>query len=692
MSGVVQVEPLTTARALRGPFDYVRPEGVGVGALLEVPFGRQTLRAVVTGLAESSPHKLVAPRRVLPESLPPELVELALWMAREYCSTPARALSLMLPPAGTKAKAQLWAQATPPGREPGDAVRLTDGQRALLASLPRFAGKDLPALRRLESRGLVAIGPRDVRRAPIHTSVGARRDPPVLNPEQEAAVHAIATAAPGERLLLHGVTGSGKTEVYLRAAEQILRSGGSVIVLVPEIGLTPQMIARFVDRFGDTVAVLHSGLSAGERYDEWRRLRDGHARICVGPRSAVLAPLSNLGLVIVDEEHDGSYKHEGDPRYDARLVAEHRAAEAGGVLVVGSATPRPESVHLLRRIRLPHRADGARLPPVEIIDMRATAAGTVLHRRTHAALVDARKAIVLLNRRGWSNFLTCRSCGHTWECPQCDVTLVLHRAAGTMSCHHCGHRERIPRQCPECGSVSLARHGTGTERLEHDLAKIAPVLRLDAGIGNPGEVLQAFERADRAILVGTQVVAKGHDFSDVDLGVVVDADGTLRFPDFRAEERTFSLVTQLAGRAGRGGAQGRVLVQTLDPDAPSIAYAARHDSDGFLAGELQRRQALRYPPFATLVRVVCSSPDASAAREAAMAVRDAITAGAGAGEGAMVLGPAPLFRLRGRERFQLVVKGPDRPAAIAAVGDAVAAVASARVHKHANLSVDVDPQ
>lgn len=692
MQSVVQVEPLTTARALRGPFDYVRPEGAEVGSLLEVPFGRQTLRAVVTALADSSPHELAVPRRVLPEAIPPELVALGLWMAREYCSTPARALSLMLPPSGVRAKAQLWAEPTAAGRDPGPEVRLTDNQRALLAALPRFAGTDLGALRRLEKRGLVTVAPRDRRRAPEHVAVGARRDPPVLNPEQEAAVHAIATAGPGERLLLHGVTGSGKTEVYLRAAEQTLRAGAGVIVLVPEIGLTPQMIARFVDRFGDTVAVLHSGLSQGERYDEWRRLRDGEARICVGPRSAVLAPLRGVGLVIVDEEHDGTYKHEGDPRYDARLVAQRRAELSGGVLVVGSATPRPESVHALRRIRLAHRADGARLPPVQIVDMRATAAGTVLHRRTHDALVDARKAIVLLNRRGWSNFLTCRSCGHTWECPQCDVTLVLHRAEGAMSCHHCGHREPVPRACPECASVSLARHGTGTERLEHELARIAPVVRLDAGVANPGEALQRFERADRAILVGTQVVAKGHDFADVDLGVVVDADGTLRFPDFRAEERTFSLVTQLAGRAGRGGGAGRVLVQTLDPDAPSIMHAVRHDSDGFLEGELQRRRALRYPPFATLIRIVCSSTEPGAAHAAAHAVRTAVDAAGGAGDGAMLLGPAPLFRLRGRERSQLVIKGPDRYAAIEAAGVAAAAVRAAKAHRTANLSVDVDPQ
>jgi primosomal protein N' (replication factor Y) (superfamily II helicase) len=676
VASVAQVEPLTTARALRGPFDYVRPEGVGVGSVLVVPFGRRDVLGVVTGLAEESAHDPVAPRRVLAARLPPDLVALGLWMALDLCSTPARALSLMLPPRGTRARTALWARAA---EAPAD-ERLTERQRALLASLPRFAGADLAALRRLEARGLVALEPRVVRRAPAHAAVGARRPPPPLTAAQEEALAAIAAAAPGERLLLHGVTGSGKTEVYLQAAARTLAGGRGVIVLVPEIALTPQIVGRFVARFGDTVAVLHSRLSAGERHDEWTRLRTGEARVAIGPRSAVFAPLSDVGLIVVDEEHDASYKHEGDPRYDARHVAAERARRAGAVLVAGSATPRPESVHALARLRLAERVDGAPLPPVEIVDMRD--AGRALHPRTHEALVDARKAIVLLNRRGWSNFLSCRSCGHAWDCPSCDVTLVLHRADGLLACHHCGHRERVPARCEACGSVSIARHGTGTERLEAELD--GPVFRLDADVADAGRVLARFEAAERGVLVGTQMVAKGHDFADVELGVVLDADATLRFPDFRAEERTFALVTQLAGRAGRGGARGRVLVQTLVPDAPSIALAARHDADGFLAGELARRRALRYPPFSTLIRVVCSSPQPGAAHAAASAVRARL--------GDDALGPAPLFRLRGRERSQVVVKAAERAAAVAAVGAAVQAVAGDRAHRAAAFSVDVDPQ
>jgi primosomal protein N' (replication factor Y) len=677
VSGVVQVEPLTTARVLRGPFDYRRPEGTGIGSVLVVPFGRQEILALVTGLAETSEHDLAAPRRVLDASLPEDLVALGPWLAAEYCSTPARAYALMLPPKGAKARTALYAE---PARAPQEGERLTDAQRALLASLPRFCGADTAALRRLEARGLVAVAPRVVRREVAHTAVGvAASAPPPLTGDQEAALARLAAAEPGSATLLHGVTGSGKTEVYLHAAERTLAARRGVLVLVPEIALTPQIVGRFRARFGDTVAVLHSRLSPGERHDEWARLRRGEARVCVGPRSAVFAPMTDLGLIVVDEEHDASYKHEGDPRYDARHVAERRAADHGAVLVAGSATPRAESWHRLPRISLPERVDGAPLPPVEVLDLVGVRGA--LHPHTHEALVDARKAVVLLNRRGWSNFLTCGGCGRAWECPHCDVTLVLHRQGGTIACHHCGHREPVPTACPDCGSVSIARHGTGTERLGEELP--GPVFRLDGDAGDPAAILAAFERAERGILLGTQMVAKGHDFPDVELGVVVDADQTLRFPDCRAEERTFALVAQLAGRAGRGAADGRVIVQTFAPDAPAIVLAARHDAPAFLAGELERRRALRYPPFSTLIRVVCASPEPGAAHTAATVLHARLPG---------ALGPAPLFRLRGKERSQVVVKAEDRRAAVAAVGEAVDAVAADRAHRGVSLSVDVDPQ
>jgi primosomal protein N' (replication factor Y) len=714
---VARVEVLTTARALRGPFDYNLPDelsaSVGVGSTVVVPFGRRELVGVVVGLAEASaiaPERLLEPRRATGPGVPAELIELSDWVAREYCSTPARALALMLPP-GAGARSRLVARLSAGGRraleDPG--ARLGAAQRALLERL-RTAG-ELPAaasgsghavLRRLETRGLIELERRIAPRRPSHVAVGVLRGPPAaLSPGQREALSAVTgavAAARHERFLLHGVTGSGKTEIYLQAAAATLERGRGVIVLVPEIGLTPQTVARFTDRFGDTVGVLHSRLSNGERHDEWLRLRRGEARVCIGPRSAVFAPLGELGLVVVDEEHDPSYKHEGDPRYDARRVAEHRAQRAGAVLLAGSATPRPESYVALCRLRLPDRVDGSPLPPVDVLDMRG-AAGP-LHPRTAEALASCArrggKAIVLLNRRGWSNFLSCRSCGRVWGCPQCDVALVLHRAEGALSCHHCGHREPVPGRCGDCGSVSVARHGLGTERLEHELAAAlggpsCPVFRLDADVAAGREraaaVLRSFERAPSGVLVGTQMVGKGHDFDDVELAVVLDADATLRFPDFRSEERTFALIAQLAGRAGRGPrSDGRVLVQTLAPEAPSIAAAARHDSDSFLAAELARRAALGYPPYADLIRIVCSSARDDAAMPAARALRERLEI-----RDAAVLGPAPLFRLRGRGRAQVVVKAREREAAVAGVGAAVAELAAARAHREVAWSVDVDP-
>ncbi len=717
MSAIARVEPMTTARALRGPFDYRLPDelrgGVDVGSMLVVPFGRREVLGVVVGLADSSEiaeEKLLAPLRALELGVPEELVALAEWIAAEYCSTIARSLALVLPP--------------------GAARRLSGRKRRAVAR-------------------------------PRHLAVGARSPAaPELTAEQEAVLRPLLAALHARRAeqrLLHGVTGSGKTEVYLRAAAAALDQGRGAIVLVPEIALTPQIVGRFIERFGETVAVLHSRLRPAERYAEWRRLREGEARVCVGPRSAVFAPVRELGLIVVDEEHDSSYKHEGDPRYDARDVAAERARRSGALLLLGSATPRPESVERVPVSVMAQRVDGRPLPRVRVLDMRGGGAEIAqhgLHPVTAAALADVRatrgKAIVLLNRRGWSNFLSCGSCGRVWSCPDCDVALVLHRAGGYVACHHCGHRERAPARCGDCNSTSVARHGAGTERVQHELASVFddgafPVFRLDAdalgaGATHPagevaasaalpggaeddengvGALLRRFEAADCGVLIGTQMVAKGHDFPDVTLGVVLDADATLRFPDFRAEERTFALIAQLAGRVGRGARGNRVgaaevLVQTIAPEARAIVHAAGHDSDGFLAGELERRRALSYPPFSHLIRIVCSAAQSHAAFTAASAVREALTTllddratspaegtlGGGAVGGAnpvasggpVVLGPASLFRLRGRERQVLVVKALERRAAVEAVGAAVRRVAGSRAHAGVHFSVDVDPQ
>jgi primosomal protein N' (replication factor Y) len=718
---IAKVEPLTPARALRGPFDYrlAGPlERVGVGSMLVVPFGRRRLLGVVVELAERSEvpaERLVQPVAALEADVPEPLVRLGLWVAREYVSTPARGLALVLPPGtGTGAakplrpRRSLRAALTDDGRRAlASRVRLGRRQVAVLdaltagpasvAAVARRAGADHSTLRSLERRGLVRLeNVAEPARRPVVRGVGARTGAVEPTAPQRAALEAIVVrlGASSSPLLLHGVTGSGKTEVYLRAVGATLERGRSAIVLVPEIALTPQTAGRFVERFGDAVAVMHSRLSPRERYDEWWRMRRGEARVCVGPRSAVFAPFTDLGLIVVDEEHDSSYKQEGDPRYDARIVAERRADLEGALLVAGSATPRPESLVRWERVVLAHRVDGRALPPVEVVGMAGTAGP--LHERTREELDGVRrrgeKAIVLLNRRGWSNFLSCRLCGRVWECPHCDVTLVLHRAAGEMACHHCGHRERVPSACPDCGSVSVARHGAGTEQLECELEALVrplPVFRLDSDVAAAGiaGVLRRFDEAEAGVLVGTQMVAKGHDFPAVTLGVVLDADATLRFPDFRAEERTFALVAQLAGRSGRGPLGGRVIVQALDPDARALRHAAEHDSDGFLAGELLRREAFAYPPSGHLIRVVCSAGEPGPEQAAAEAIRALV-----AGAGVPVLGPAPLFRRQGRVRAQLVVRSHERQPAIEAVRDAVEAVAGDRAHASVAFAVDVDPQ
>jgi primosomal protein N' (replication factor Y) (superfamily II helicase) len=722
---IAKVEPLTTARALRGPFDYRLPAGmsdVGVGAVLLVPFGHQRVLGVVVEVAESSelpPERLAEPLRALEAGVPAELVRLGLRVAREYCSTPARGLELVLPPGTTSARGQkgalqeLVASATPGAAEAlAGGVRLGARQRHALQTL-LAAGRDLAGgelsgagidrevLRRLERRGLVALSQRERHRRPLTEAIGAPSRPVTLNPAQLAAGARIAAALEAREgeLLVWGVTGSGKTEVYLAATARALERGRGAIVLVPEIGLTPQTVGRFESRFQGLVAVLHSRLKAGERRDEWERLRRGEARVCVGPRSAVFAPVPDLGLIVIDEEHDASYKQEGDPRYDARDVARWRAADAGAVLVAGSATPRPETWQELERLELPRRVDGSSLPDVEVLDTRRSQGP--LHPRTREALAGLAdrdgKAIVLLNRRGWSPFLACGECGRGSECPNCDVSLVVHRHERQLRCHHCGHGEPLPDVCPSCGSVALARHGAGTERLEAVLAEAVdplPVFRLDSDAASRAQghtnILRSFHEAKAGVLVGTQMVAKGHDFPDVLLAVVLDADATLRFPDFRADERTFALVAQLAGRSGRGEQGGRVLVQTLAPEAEAIARAAQHDAPGFVAGELRRRKALRYPPFSELVRIDLSSADQAAVSAAARRLRTAL-------EPALLpntdlLGPAPRLRLRGRHRRQLLIKTGDRAQAVSAVRSVVESAASARELRGIALAVDVDPQ
>jgi primosomal protein N' (replication factor Y) len=638
VSRYASVFPLVTARGLAREFTYEVPDEVRLGSVVEVTFGNARRRGVVTGVDVALPVgvRAVPVERVL-EELPARLVELALWLAEYYGSTPARALELVAP----LRRARRKEQAPPAERQSLDGEappeRLSDGQEAALARVTD------------------------------------------------------ALDSGGGHFLLYGATGSGKTEVYLRAAAAALERGLGTIVLVPEIALAPQTVGRFRARFGDSVAILHSGLTDAERRDERERIASGEARVVVGARSAIFAPMHGVGLICVDEEHDPSYKQESDPRYDARTVAAKRAALEGAVALYGSATPRPESWERLERLELGERL-GAKLPPVRVVDLRREA-GYPLSAPLLAELgklaEGGGKAILLLNRRGIAPALHCRACGTTFRCPQCDVALVLHRDE-RLHCHHCGHAEPRPEECPACRSVELARIGAGTQRLERELAAKMPeleLIRLDADTASHPEelaaALQRFRDADRAVLLGTQMVAKGHHFAGVALAAVVDADTGLGLPDFRAEERTFQLLTQLAGRSGRD-APGRVLVQTFQPDARPVALAANHDVPRFLADELTRRRELGYPPYRHLVRVVATGAD----ERAPSALLEELKAGLGE----ELLGPAPLLRLRGRYRAQLVAKTSEPRRVAARAAQLLAAAAPAMRKAGVTAVVDVDPQ
>ncbi len=638
MSRYASVFPLVTARGLAREFTYEVPDEVRPGSVVEVTFGNARRRGVVTGVDVVPPAGVTAVpvERVL-EALPARLVELALWLAEYYGSTPARALELVAPVRRARRKEQ----APPAERQ----------------------------------------------------SLDGEAPPERLSDAQEAALARVTDAldSGGGHFLLYGATGSGKTEVYLRAAATALERGLGTIVLVPEIALAPQTVGRFRARFGDSVAILHSGLTDAERRDERERIASGEARVVVGARSAIFAPMHGVGLICIDEEHDPSYKQESDPRYDARTVAAKRAALEGAVALYGSATPRPESWERLERLELGERL-GAKLPPVRVVDLRREA-GYPLSAPLLAELgklaEGGGKAILLLNRRGIAPALHCRACGTTLRCPQCDVALVLHRDE-RLHCHHCGHVEPRPEECPACRSVELARIGAGTQRLERELAAKVPeleLIRLDADTAsNPEELaaaLQRFRDADRAVLLGTQMVAKGHHFAGVALAAVVDADTGLGLPDFRAEERTFQLVTQLAGRSGRD-APGRVLVQTFQPDARPVALAANHDVPRFLADELARRRELGYPPSRHLVRVVATGPDERAPSTLLEELK--------AGLGEELLGPAPLLRLRGRYRAQLVAKTSEPRRVAARAAQLLAAAAPAMRKAGVTAVVDVDPQ
>ena len=529
--------------------------------------------------------------------------------------------------------------------------------------------------------------------------------PPTLTDEQRGAVATITEAAGFAAILLHGVTGSGKTEVYLHAIGELRARGKGAIVLVPEISLTPQLAARFRARFGDEVAILHSGLTERERLGEWTRLERGVARIAVGARSAVFAPVHELGIVVVDEEHDGSFKQDEGVRYHGRDVALVRAQRAGAVCVLGSATPSLESYAAAtagryQLVTLLARPTGGTLPAVAIVDLRtyrpdADLISEPLLAALTETLAAGDQAIVFLNRRGFATFVMCRACGHAFRCRACAVSLTYHQASDRLQCHYCGHGERVPATCPECSADKIERKGLGTERVAAALAERFPdarVARLDRDVASGARaeaVLSRVARREVDVLVGTQMVTKGHDFPGVTLVGVLCADLALGLPDFRASERTFQLLTQVAGRAGRGSRPGRVLIQTYQPDAHAITCAARHDYATFFARECEERAELDWPPLGRVCAVRIDGTDPARVADGAARVAElAMAASRALADVVTVRGPspAPLARLRGRTRWQVWLRSRDRAALRRVIRSVLQVDAPG-----ATVAVDVDP-
>lgn len=755
-------------QALDCPYSYGLDAGcaadgepVSVGCAVLVPFGGR--KAVGFVIAVESwedgdscpvdPAKLKSVQKVLAGPFfDEEGAACAQFLAERYIAPLSACVRLFAPPGGVprivngphgahiEAPAvgevdERWAVLTEEGRgvqlrkgavkqqQAVDALAAAGGAISV-AQLAAVLGSSVSGpLKALEQRGLVRLERRRKMRFADELDASAELQGPLpLLPDQAAALATIEKAradANGSVVVLDGVTGSGKTEVYLQAISAVLAQGRTAIVLVPEISLTPQTVGRFRSRFGNRVAVMHSRMSAGERFDQWQLIRDGGADVVVGARSALFAPLANVGLIVIDEEHEGTYKQESAPRYRATDVAEWMMKRAGGAVVLGSATPSIETLERLGRDPLWHRAcmprrtNGKPLPPIEVVDMaREFSSGSrsmfsgALVKALAETLGAGRKAVLLLNQRGFAKFLLCRDCGFVPSCPSCATSLTYHEQGSKLVCHHCGYSAPVPPKCPECGSPYLKKFGAGTQRVEADLRVLldslpeagpdVPIVRMDADTtrfkGAHQRLLDAFGSASKAVLLGTQMIAKGLDFDDVALVGVINADTQLNLPDFRAAERTFNLIEQVAGRAGRGDVPGKVLVQTYQPTSAAIMGAARYARDWFVSGELQKRRMFGYPPYVRMANVLVWGPvledvqevAAQVHRELSTVVRDQV------GDSWSVLAPVPcvLEKLRGAHRWHVVVKCPQ--------GQDISPLLlryfrQRKADKRANVAVDVDP-
>jgi primosomal protein N' (replication factor Y) (superfamily II helicase) len=723
--------PLLDALTYRVPEALAMP---AVGARVQVPLGPRVLTGCVVGHpTESGEGELRDIAAVVDDEplLPPTIVELCQWVAEYYLAGIGDAIAAALPPGAAHRpsafKTRRVAVATVQGLSALGVADsgLTQKQHAALELVAAAAGLDQRELSergasrdvvvRLVALGLVAWRRDQVERDPFPSAAsppGTRDDDRPLTGEQTAALGALSdrVAAGFHVALLHGVTGSGKTEVYLRVADLVRRAGQQALLMVPEIALTPTVAAFFRDVFGDRVAIQHSGLSPGERHDQWHRIRRGEVDVVVGTRSAVFAPLRRLGLIIVDEEHDASYKQDETPRYHGRDVAILRASRENALVLLGSATPSLESYHhavsgKYQLLTLRRRVLDRPLAVVRIVNMREEYAEVGPDAVLSRALVEAvddrlrkkEQVVVLLNRRGYATSVLCRQCGDTFDCPNCSISLTVHRAARgwRARCHYCNHTVLVPKACRKCAAPYLEHVGFGTERVEEHLCTAFPHARIGRvdrdAVRRKGaltSLLSRFAGGELDVLVGTQMIAKGHDFPRVTLVGVISADVGLGMADFRAAERTFQLLTQVAGRAGRGEQPGEAIVQTLYPEHYSVQLACRQDYPAFFERELAYRTGLRYPPMVALVNAVVRGRSLEDATHVADLLADRVLK-ADTARTFTVLGPAPapLTKLRGEHRAQLFLKGTRRADMRRAIADALAAMPESR----RRVVVDVDP-
>ncbi|MGP8050321.1 MAG: primosomal protein N' [Desulfobaccales bacterium] len=732
---------VAVALPLAQTLTYRRPPelaAAGVGSLVQAPVGRQTVTGYLLAPAlEAPPVKLRRLQKLL-DPIPrfgPEMVPLFRWLADYYQYPLGEALSRIIPggarPAG--GRQETWAAAVALVAAP-PLPRLGPRSRALLAHLqeagaavamsemrPLFPGC-LPVLRRLEASGLVVLSRRPALQDPLERQASIPEDglPLALAPEQELALAAIIrgiASASFSPFLLHGVTASGKTAVYLAAAAQALERGRQVLVLLPEIALSHPVAQAFRGCFGPRVTLLHSGLSEAARLDQWRRVMLGEVDVVVGARSAVFAPLPRLGLVVVDEEHDSAYKQEGGLLYQARDVALYRAKLAGAAAVLVSATPQITTYYQARTgkyryLNLSRRVTPQALPEIHLVDLRAQRGGgralKIISRPLLAALEGVlsrgEQALLFLNRRGYSTALFCLFCGHVFQCHQCSVAMTRHQGReDRLVCHYCGFSQEVPQSCPQCQATAIKQYGVGTEKLESEVRRLLPgarVARLDRDTaphsGRALAVLENFAAGDLDLLVGTQMIAKGHHFPGVSLVGVVAADLSLFFPEYHAGERTFQLLSQVAGRAGRGEAPGKVLVQTFHPEHYLFQLVQSQDFDGFYERELDVRRRLGYPPFTRLALARLDGPfEAAVAREArrlTTALKREVERDGLLRTRVQVLGPAPagLSRLQGRYRWQLLLKSYGRPALATALGH-LRRLFRPPPQARLNLTLDIDP-